>query len=426
MKLEFVLPAIIAFVMIGCSSEEVLYEPDSMNKKNDHSVSLSEALNVADGMMMEISQNSTRTLRVVSSVEYKLSEKTTRANGADTLLYLVNYSDNQGFALLSADKRLPAIYAISDEGHFEFKDTLENAGLRLFMQSVDERINKTFSNAANNNNSVVVGPINPWNKDYYKNFRSRYYVITPKLTQPMSRLGQNAPFDKSCIMNGKKRATGCAPIAFVSLMSYYKWPTSIEGYQLNWDEIREGNDNESIARIISYLWKPEYLNVHPVDETGTGAYEFRYIPTLEKLGYENPGNMKTFECEDAYAILDKGSVNGLKVGTPLLVRGETLVDPERDGYSGHLWVIDGAMKQHPLTLDYVHPGGSGELDYSIPLYMFHCVWNWYGNSNGFFNFDSNTIGGLPDAYGEFDEEVSKSSYVFTQNINFFGNLNKRQ
>ena len=56
--------------------------------------------------------------------------------GLDTLMYIINYDDNEGFALVSADKRTTSVLAIIDEGSMkpEFLMNTDNPGFNILME----------------------------------------------------------------------------------------------------------------------------------------------------------------------------------------------------------------------------------------------------------------------------------------------------
>ncbi len=54
----------------------------------------------------------------------------------DTLLYIVNMADSAGFAIATADDRLPPILALIDEGNYTFNlNDTATSGFHLFMQA---------------------------------------------------------------------------------------------------------------------------------------------------------------------------------------------------------------------------------------------------------------------------------------------------
>ncbi|MCM1437219.1 MAG: C10 family peptidase [Prevotella sp.] len=319
---------------------------------------------------------------------------------------------------MSADVRLPLVYAISDEGHFEFADTIKNEGLAFFMRTVDARI----ADCLENRPSLDDYPNASFKDDAKFSFMSSHYdVLPPKLTKEMSRLNQGAPFNLYCFDNmGNKVVTGCAPVTMVALLSHYKYPESHKGYTFYWDEMRENRNHESIARLIRLLWSSDNLATFTVNINGTinvGADPKRYVPTLENLGFDVPDGMQDFDPAEVYSILARGTERPW-IGSPVLVRG--LLD--KNNNYGHAWVIDGAMKQKPIGQNIngpIYPGG-------VPKYLFHCVWGWGGVSNGYFNFTDDSIGGLPEVFHPDDDKVvAANPYNFTFNLQYIGRIYKK-
>lgn len=116
--------------MIACSAEDdltVSQKSESPKPANKFRISLEDASNRAESIINLIEKerhtrsNGKRTIR---SVDYYINPSTRGGESIDTLLYLINYGDEQGFALVSADERLDPVYAISDEGHLNFSDTI--------------------------------------------------------------------------------------------------------------------------------------------------------------------------------------------------------------------------------------------------------------------------------------------------------------
>ncbi|MBO4965697.1 MAG: C10 family peptidase, partial [Muribaculaceae bacterium] len=385
---------------------------------------------IADAFMCNIDKG-TRTERTISKVEVKTSRATRSGIGADTLLYLINYADNNGFALVSADKRLPAIYAISDEGHFEFADTLQNNGLAFFMKTVDNSINYSMEQQAD---IIVPNDSVHWNKNYYDQFKFTYNVIQPKLKRHMSRISQGAPFNKYCIEFKIQRPTGCAPIAVAALMSFYRWPESYKGHQYPWDEIVEGQNYDAIARLIYDLWDKDNLFISAEYDRTTGEFlgmapenKLCLINAFQHMGYivkEGQNALKSFNKDDMIEVLRRGYDNP-PVGTPILARGIEHINGKDKG--GHVWVIDGAMWQHGKIGDGITaPGIGSEPHYNpnMPMCLFHCVWGWGGSQNGFFNFDNNAIGGDPDFYGEYDSTEKGKSHLINLDLEYIGYIKR--
>lgn len=431
MKRFFCPLVVICTLLIGCSSEDTpmfsIGSKPVAEVHNENHITLDDALKLADAIFADLDSNQTRSssLRKISKVEIKRSSITRAGmNDIDTLLYLVNYENNSGFALLSADKRLPLLYAISDSGSFEFRDTIDNKGLAFFMNHVDQSIEYRLNKAESEdflNDSKTKSTLATWPADYYKQFEGVYTVLRPLLSVPMSNMNQRAPWNKYCYYNGIQTMTGCAPLAVATFMSLYLWPQSYNGYDIPWTEIRDNNEHDMFARFINFLWSKDNLNVHAIYTgntiSGIGAYPNRLVPTFENMGYEVPDGLQDFDAEKVFQVLNRGIDRPLR-RVPVLARGYTAKE------EGHVWVIDGAMKQDGVIGDGLIDGGSNTYYENLPMYLFHCVWGWKGFNNGFFSFDEECLGGDPYYYGEYDDSSNNNGerYKFNKSLQFIGNV----
>ena len=59
---------------------------------------------------------------------------------ADTLLYIINYGNDEGWVLASADKRVPLINARSKTGHFDLETAARNKALMAWIDGLKESI----------------------------------------------------------------------------------------------------------------------------------------------------------------------------------------------------------------------------------------------------------------------------------------------
>lgn len=148
MKKIFYSFMVLACVIItACTSEDSLNPPEPTAVRNANKVTVREALSRADGYFNAFNkQTGTRSSvsgRKVKSIEAVRSQATTRSYGSDipdTLYYIINYADDSGFAVMSADKRTVPLYAISEDGRFDLNDTVYNKGLALFVHGMENDI----------------------------------------------------------------------------------------------------------------------------------------------------------------------------------------------------------------------------------------------------------------------------------------------
>ena len=285
----------------------------------------------------------------------------------NTGLYIVNYDDEKGFAVVSSDKRLRPIYAVSDSGSLHIRDTVSNKGLAIFFNIVNEDIALTASKQPSgffgaNNKFIVLN------------------AQVPPLLWPGTRLwSQLAPYNKYCFTpNGEQSAAGCVAVACGMAMSYFDWPKYIDGRQLLWRSMKKNGNNDCIAYLFVKLGVKKLLDMEYTKGEGEASVENVYR-TFEHLGYLKPNTLRGFDEESVCAALvaaNQSHANNKEGNGPVLVYGMNTITK-----NGHMWVIDG------YAVDIV----SG--NYKNPLTYFHCVWGQGGENNGYFSLDSEQLGG---------------------------------
>ena len=367
--------AVVALVLIACNSEEPITPPNQVNDAmgaNPYRVSLTDALKNADALLGELGEATRSAERKVESVEY-YSRPGTRSLGGDTLLYLVNYADDAGFALLSADSRLRPIYAISDEGSMSFSDTTYNKGLALFARGVEAEITSLPNLPYIPVDSLILKPGFPVNPkvDSIRSVKDR---VRPMLSMYQRNWDQHAPFNEYCFTDdGEQALVGCTAIAVAQIMAYHKWPEQYGGYTFDWDEINNGNI-DMLARFLSVLGDESNLRIR-YGENDSPASPTRYYPTFLNMGYSCHSDLIPFEENDICAFL-KGTYSTDYPATPLLVNGNHPTS------NGHGWVIDGFI-QYQYTKVVVPPITT------FDDILYHCVWGWGGCNNGYYYWAKN-------------------------------------
>lgn len=380
---DLLLFSIITCTFVACNNEDndnVFYTEKADEIKSNY-VSLSEALNIADEYYAKLDTTASptrasypRTVKSISYVSTLPSDKTRSANSAEekinTTLYLVNYDGDKGFALLSSDRRLPAVYAISDEGSMEMSDTIDNKGLAIFMGAVKEDIANTDAT-----NIVTEDTIR---------HEIEYTYTQYGLWKGPRYWGQGNPYNKYCFtVDGRQALVGCAAVSIAQAISYHSWPYTVDGETIAWRTVKKNPlRTEGLLRLLAKIGSREYLNMN-YGVNASGALPSNYKRALTKLGFKDIGNFKVFSAE----LLE----NYYKT-RPFNYVLTIAYDENMAG--GHSWIID------RIIHECAYKGNT--LIYKKPL--FHCVWGWYGKANGYFywgKFSGKPF--LPD-YGAEDTE----------------------
>ncbi len=368
MKRKLLPLAAIAMLFAACSSDEPNLLPEEENipqVANPYRVSLDDALDNAETLLSQISEAETRSGRRVASVKY-FTTPSTRSADSDTMLYLVNYENDGGFALLSADSRLRPVYAISDEGSLNMEDTVYNKGLAMFARGVEAEIASLPLNP-------ILPPVDPIvpPTDTLRIQRK----VGPLLNSYVRNWSQDAPYNRYCFMtDGRQAIVGCTAVAVGQIMAYHEWPLDYDGYYYEWDAMKNGQDDDMVAHFLRSLGNPENLNMRygnygEANGNGSSAFVSRYNPTFANMGYIC-NNLTIFSEENIQQMLS-GTYSSECPASPVLISSNHV-----DG--GHGWVIDG-------WLLYINQYTTGtHVQYVYEDYLYHCVWGWGGKNNGYY------------------------------------------
>ena len=362
--------SIAAIGFSGCSQEDVAM--DTSRETNviacsPMKIPLSEAMGNAERVMRLIENGKGTRTRTLEKVEY-IATQGTRSGDADTLFYVVNYAGDNGFAVLSADRRLPEVYAISDEGHLDMNDTVFNKGLGLFFSSLPE-IPPMIPD------TLIKDPIKPPLPDIVDNS----YRIDPMLDPMVRRWHQDSPFNLACpyVSSSKRGYVGCGPLSVGMIMSYYEWPLSYSNTPFDWAEMKK-LDSKNPATSLSQLPLPmqalpkllawigeSMLALYYTDGTEVST-ELVFQGTFRNFGYRMPSEFVEFNNNGLKKLIDSKK--------PAIVKSE-----------GHVFVADGLVYDADVTR--YTSGGMPYVDQGEGV-LFHIIWGWGGSANGFFRFNN--------------------------------------
>ena len=381
----FVGISVIALVLglAGCSDDmPKVQQTDNDAASMKGKSALDMALERADEFFRQIGAT-TRTPRRVATVN-AIAGSTTRSE-ADTMLFLVNYADNQGFALLGADPAINDIYAISPSGSLTYEDINANPVVADFFYDVVSYV----VNPPIITDSVGV----EWKYWQYRNTAQSSASLLPG---DVTDWHQEAPYNSYCKnSDGKVVTAGCVAVSVGMLLAFYEEPkgldyswsdTSIEKFDFDWNALLYSNNvsqrQSSVARMFSFLGNKKLLNTNY--NNGSSSEVTDINPTIKNLGGGNcifqglsmSENIDTIAC---FLLDGRKTINFINKlvykAAPLIVFGK--YKPNK--YDNHAWVIDGVITRERCRTDALgRPIGmtqpDGSLIYSKALPMWHCVW----------------------------------------------------
>lgn len=323
----------------------------------------------------------------LDNIKFITNKKTRSVGTTDTLMYVFNYENNQGYALVSANELTEAIIAVTETGYYDPEKGTNNPGLSQFIQMAESYIQFT-----KNDKTPMPSSRLGVKKQIKREHRiESETIIGPKLTV---RWGQHNPEGLFC-PNG---VSGCSNTASAMILSYFKYPNSItlsfpdapqSTLTLNWDELlthkqsfpnynQTDNCSNTIHTNLALLCREiGYRSGSSYNLGSTGTNDLLARQTLQNLG---------LTVSNKYNYTTNCFATALQNNNIVYLLGDAINNNET---RGHGWVVDGHKHYVIHTYEYTKSEddemwflafdcGTHTEDYN------HFNWGWDGNDNGYF------------------------------------------
>lgn len=344
-----------------------------------------------------------------------------RGDLSDTMMYAVNFKNNQGFMLLSTDSRVPVL-ALIDEG--EFTEVGDNPGFRMFLDMTEPYIQQTIveqqhiidsieatippgprpriiggngggGTGGGSDNPDVIDPIGEPAKETYMGTDTYLVSEIVPFVLPLikTKWGQGEPFNDKFDLcpppHSQRDVAGCVTIAVAQLFAYYQWPERTIGFDqhwLDWKSILTRTYSDRGRNEVSILVKDIANEMDAEASCNSGNHSTSVssqtkIPKLCHYGYTTVGPWKY----DTRKV-----INSLGSAKPVLIRATI----EENGDGGHCWILDGFDQQieQYVTRETWYSSKKG-MFYKIvnrtsvgtDKFFIHCNWGWGGANDGYYN-----------------------------------------
>lgn len=346
---------------------------------DDAMVIAQQSLTMLDKATTRTDNGSKRKIDLTNGIKTIVSNSTTRAEGSgkDTLMYVFNFEDSEGFAIVAAPRNVEGLLAVTEKGHYDLEHSSEIEGFEMYMDMAERYVRNRISDPIIQliDSIVCIG----------------HSYVGPYVTV---RWGQSLPEGEFC-PNG---IAGCANTALAQIMSYYQYPHGIDltypgadkiTQQLNWSAMKshptghsqwncsvtDSATHTSIGRLCRQLGEmtnSEYYNDPFYYGTGTDSTYIR--STMASLGYQTSSWVNYSESFIR---------NNLNDGKPMFIGGDNY-------YGAHAWVVDGYDNVTYQYRTYAHPYGTiiwwvDSYGDTFTNYLYHFNWGWYGENNGYYN-----------------------------------------
>lgn len=345
------------------------------------------------------------------------------ANLPDTLMYLVNFEGNAGFAVLSANRRLSSnIYAVTENGQISGEDFInaysllnedsqtdscaENRLKDMGQITVPALILSSMMNDISiQNNGPEENLVDDKNPDFNEGSLGSSPTYTREKYGPFlkTKWNQRSPFND--LLNGCP--AGCVAVATAQIIVANRVSNTMifNGMQCSWNSLdsvynyTSPSDPGSVwarkqaANFMKVIGDSDHCDIDYGTDGSSGLAKGAKH-TFKALGYHNVNKYTSFSSEN------KSRANTmLKNGKPVYLGGCTSWSLE-----GHAWVLDGYLLRRE---------NGTEREY------YHINWGWNGARDGYYfcgTFDT-TCGRFKDsnidANTNLDKGGCESNYTWT-------------
>lgn len=391
-----------ALALFSCSDESLLNDIDSDTstvQTSDASITrdVDEVLSIANFASKLIGKDKVSTSRA-SSLDIKcITAPSKSRTQSDTLLYVVNYGDDNGFAIISAKKDHDGLLAVTDNGSYIVGEEFDNPGMNMMLRNAISYASLPLDPI------IPPAPENPKMMEWVLDTLS--IDVAPRLTTAWGKdyLGEYGMPDDHVT---------CGPIAVAQALSYLKQPSSI---------VLTYKDNS----LLPLDW-----DAMIADKFTTVNYQRNLLgPEIAyRLGaFTSPGNSTNIiDCKNLIDELAQGhttniynsnaSLSTIKNSGIVIVSGQSATASTNQNEYAHTFIIDGGHQLLITETTYIVTYLAGtKLVISREFkgteilrdeYYFHINWGWSGINNGYFN--SNLL--APHRGIEYDDRISTTGY----------------
>ncbi|MBQ7575890.1 MAG: C10 family peptidase [Bacteroidales bacterium] len=365
---------IVAFLFSACSIEGVTEEPLTTTEQSSI-ITISEALKNLDSFYETINSSggitrSQRNRAIDEIITVKPSDIEVHTKSSDEsfstdepLVYLINYQNDGGYAILAANSNLPdPVIAVTEKGTIdgnlmiEDNNVSQESDFSAFMQNVignylvnvgsDDQ--ETEIETRNNTALLNVSPL----------FPNWWY--------------QEAEFSKYCLNEaGERCLVGCVGLATAMALCRYKKNSSF---------VHAYGTNYNCKDMQDFLHSPKQVVIQERESLADSV--FRYVADVAKAVHT------TFGTERSHASLQEAAIYfhsiqiytaerhlnyKLDYVTDMLPSGKPVVMAGFNNITfshGHAWIVDGIQQSY-------------KSNGSVATYL-HCNWGYWGVSNGYY------------------------------------------
>lgn len=413
--MKFLTPLLLSvIVFVGCSTDDELNFSSEVSNPQETHRTLEEAISIAEKASNDFAKKVSRA--TISSKKADCSNievirnKQSRSvnNGLDTLMYIIPYADNDGFAVVSANPATEGLIAYIEHGSYEEREKVE--GFNSYMNSA---IN------------YIIDPDRPIKRPGFKQYKLTKDTLSIVGVAPKLEVawGQE-DIEGALTPHG---IAGCSIVAMAQIMSYFERPIgttiTFDGAPCSYISI-DWND------IKAHKGKHSYFSC-----TASAQAETNLSLLMRQLGELCHSDYSQFETSTrtsevrgtfigkGYYISADMNYSGTNFYNDLSQNKLIYFWGQNNNSEGHSFVIDGVMTYYLRLREWEAPYGSDIwtciLDEREEKTYLHINWGWHGDCNGYFSkgvFDARYANHYD--YSN-TNNISSSTFNFTNNLKYF-------
>ena len=390
--------AISTLLLAGCSSDEptVTTEIPDISMSSKRTVEDAIAIASQYARPVENLQGRSTALSVDISSVTPIVKHTSRSN-SDTLMYAVDFADNNGYVIVSANKATEPILAIIEEGNYKESLEIENPGFNQFMELAENYVSTAAVIIPQPNPDPNPNPGFDLMMTEYTDTIARRTCTGPRIKV---KWNQYWPENKYC----PNKITGCSPVAIAQVFSYFKPELDMkltfedrpyDNLYVNWDEIIKHTKSTSYKSPVTITQTNHYNTCNASEE----AHD-HLAALIREIGEQIHSEYKenrTSSSSDNYVpyintILSSHQPTYVTTSTlysKLEKTGVALLGGIDVNAGGHTWVADGvASINYNITTYYNFVPKTGKYERKeerteTKRYI-RFNWGWAGSSDGYF------------------------------------------
>lgn len=417
-------------LLAGCQKAENSAEVDILPAKQSPRLTYQEAVAVAQkGISWLEKSEKTRGKKGVRSINHSNTKAvvggTTRSGeGADTLMYVFNFDNNEGFAMVATARDSEQLIAVTEQGNYTPGVDTDNEGFNMFARAAEEYVSTL---------AVTPGPgqIDPGGPFYKIEYQEEYDTVGPLLA---TKWGQEYPYGVYC----PNYTVGCVATAIAQIMVYHQHPESISltysgaptsSLTLDWDGIAQHhivfscpcpqNIHDQIAYLCREIGQRVNMSYNPPGGDFQGPTSGATLPNalsgIHSLGYTTRNSASNYDINKI--------ITNMNNSQPVFMVGSGPNANENNKQSNHAWVVDGCITYTQMFITYISlasnngPWFIDEIRYRYTYYP-HCNWGWNGDCDGFFN---DGVFNTANAY-QYDNGSGSESINFNSSLQIIDNI----